>query len=445
MPGQDLTRVRLRVMRVCLAPHSLPRPPPPHSPAITTTPPPQVTIPPFFLEARSLLERMADTQMHPDLLLGVSALPTPLARITAITKWWLSGWHYKTVGVKKPFNPIIGETFACYWSHPDGTRTQYFAEQVEHRPPISAIYFENSAHHVKAHAHIWTKSQFSAPQTTKSILEGSCVLTLTNLGGPAGETYWITFPTYYAHNLVMGTMRMEMGDMAHVACEATGLRADIEFHQKGMFSAATVLNSLSGKIVRVTGQPKGKAGPLHPSAPSETLYTFAGHWDGEVRLTPAGAKDDGGGAAWLDVRQEPVSPKRVLPLPLQGPWESRALWVHCAAALSARPTVDWAAVDLEKAQLEEEQRLLPCHLYKTGAPGWADFGTKAFAKAPLTDPIKGGESEMYVYSSPPGGKAGPGGETNLLALSRSLPDPRGGLHDKGACGGEEGGGGGCRA
>ena len=41
MPGQDLTRV---------------------------------TIPAFFLEPRSLLERMADTMMHPDLLLGVSKL-----------------------------------------------------------------------------------------------------------------------------------------------------------------------------------------------------------------------------------------------------------------------------------------------------------------------------------------------------------------------------------
>lgn len=32
--------------------------------------------------------------------------------------------------MKKPFNPIIGETFACYWKHEDGSRSQYFAEQV---------------------------------------------------------------------------------------------------------------------------------------------------------------------------------------------------------------------------------------------------------------------------------------------------------------------------
>ncbi len=33
-------------------------------------------------------------------------------------------------GVKKPFNPIIGETFACAWRHEDGSFSQYLAEQV---------------------------------------------------------------------------------------------------------------------------------------------------------------------------------------------------------------------------------------------------------------------------------------------------------------------------
>lgn len=64
MPGQDLTRV---------------------------------TIPSFFLEPRSLLERMADTQMHPDLLLNIASEEDPEARMKAVVRWFLSGWHYKTV------------------------------------------------------------------------------------------------------------------------------------------------------------------------------------------------------------------------------------------------------------------------------------------------------------------------------------------------------------
>ena len=64
MPGQDLTRV---------------------------------TIPSFFLEPRSLLERLADTLMHPDVLLRASQAATPLERIKGVVAWFLSGFHYKTV------------------------------------------------------------------------------------------------------------------------------------------------------------------------------------------------------------------------------------------------------------------------------------------------------------------------------------------------------------
>ena len=133
-----------------------------------------MTIPAFFLEPRSLLERWADVLMHPELLLGVGALPDAAARMRAVARWYLSGWHYKTVGVKKPFNPIVGETFAAAWPHADGSRTQFFAEQVAHRPPVSAIYFENAAHGVSASAHVWTKGSLSTPNTTKSILDGGC-------------------------------------------------------------------------------------------------------------------------------------------------------------------------------------------------------------------------------------------------------------------------------
>lgn len=189
MPGQDLTRV---------------------------------TIPSFFLEPRSLLERLADTLMHPDVLLRACKAPTPLERMKLVVAWFLSGFHYKTVvrlfnrarvlcepavglaaphprppsrfrrlfprcvcvaqGVKKPYNPVIGETFACCWQHDDGSRSQYFSEQVAHRPPVSAIYFENRQNAIVASAHVWTKSQFSAPQTVKSILEGACLLNFTEHG-----------------------------------------------------------------------------------------------------------------------------------------------------------------------------------------------------------------------------------------------------------------------
>ncbi len=67
-------------------------------------------------------------------------------------------------------------------------------------------------------------------QTTKSILDGGCYLTLRapGLGGAAGsagaaageEEYFLTLPTFFAHNLILGTLRMEIGDSASIRIAA---------------------------------------------------------------------------------------------------------------------------------------------------------------------------------------------------------------------------------
>lgn len=406
MPGQDLTRV---------------------------------TIPAFFLEPRSLLERMADTLMHPDLLLAAVKEDDPVERMKGLVKWFLSGFHYKTTGVKKPYNPIIGETFACFWKHPDGSRSQYFAEQVLHRPPISAIYFENREHNLHATAHVWTKSQFAAPQTVKSILDGACVLTL---GGRGGETYHMTFPTYYAHGLLMGTLRMEIGDTVHIVCEKTGLRADIDFLQKPTFGGADKQNAVDGYIRRMpagagaASKKTGGGGWFGGGASKpegEELFHVTGHWDKLLFIAPAGSSATP--TVLLDVEKAPVAPKYVLPVELQGPWESRRLWRFTTAELLTRPAVDWAQVDREKGQLEEEQRLIPCHAAKEGAAGYEDWATKKFHKKPVRDPLADKEAPLFTFDDmPPIGTPFKAGDApfNALALSRSLPDIRGGKGGAGA-------------
>ena len=69
--------------------------------------------------------------MHMDLLLEAEAADDPIDRMLGLCKWFLTGWHYKTRGaIKKPLNPIIGETFACRWDNADGSHTDFCAEQV---------------------------------------------------------------------------------------------------------------------------------------------------------------------------------------------------------------------------------------------------------------------------------------------------------------------------
>lgn len=62
-----------------------------------------------------------------------------------VVKWYLSGLYKKPKGLKKPYNPILGETFRCYWLHPNGSKTFYVSEQVSHHPPVCRYGFKKIA------------------------------------------------------------------------------------------------------------------------------------------------------------------------------------------------------------------------------------------------------------------------------------------------------------
>ncbi|CAO3589084.1 unnamed protein product [Absidia cylindrospora] len=69
----------------------------------------RVTLPTFVLEPRSMLERITDFMSHPEILLDANNKTEPLDKFIGVVKYFLSGWHIKPKGVKKPYNPVLGE------------------------------------------------------------------------------------------------------------------------------------------------------------------------------------------------------------------------------------------------------------------------------------------------------------------------------------------------
>lgn len=51
-------------------------------------------------------------------------METPRDRIVETCRWYLSAYHAgrKSAVAKKPYNPILGEVFQCYWDLP-GAKT----------------------------------------------------------------------------------------------------------------------------------------------------------------------------------------------------------------------------------------------------------------------------------------------------------------------------------
>lgn len=99
----------------------------------------KMPIPINFSEPISMLQRMCEDMEYANLLEQAVNTEDPLKRLLYIAAFAVSAYSSTEGRVKKPFNPLLGETFE--FVHPEG-KFRYLAEQVSHHPPIGAAYCE---------------------------------------------------------------------------------------------------------------------------------------------------------------------------------------------------------------------------------------------------------------------------------------------------------------
>ncbi|TVY47001.1 Oxysterol-binding protein-like protein [Lachnellula occidentalis] len=271
---------------------------------------------------------------HPEMLLPIPELDDPVQRFVSVVKFYLSGWHIKPPGVKKPLNPILGETFAGYWDFPDGTRGYYIAEQTSHHPPKSSYFYMAPEHHIRIDGTLKPRSKFLG-NSAASMMEGIAFLSFLNRGkGPKGERYIISQPNMYARGILFGKMKYELGDHSFVRCPELGLSADVEFKTKGYFGGT--YNAIGGTIKNE------KTG--------EVLYELSGMWTNEmwIKDMKTGKKD-----LLFDATRARHTPPTTRPIEEQDERESQKLWLNTAQAVKERNHV--VATD-EKTKIEDMQR-----------------------------------------------------------------------------------------
>ncbi|KUL87147.1 hypothetical protein ZTR_05612 [Talaromyces verruculosus] len=295
----------------------------------------RVTLPTFILEPRSMLERITNFMAHPETLLPMPTIDDPLERFVSVVKFYLSGWHIKPPGVKKPLNPILGETFTCYWDYSDGTRGYYISEQTSHHPPKSSYFFMAPEHHIRIDGTLKPRSKFLG-NSAASLMEGTAVLTFLNRGkNPAkGERYHLTQPNMYARGILFGKMKYELGDHSFIKCPENHLVCDVEFKTKGYFSGT--YNAISGTIKN--------------DQTGEVYYEISGLWNGEMYLksNATGKKE-----LLFDATRAKHTPPLVRPLEDQSERESQKLWYSTVQGLNAR---NHEVATREKTKIEDQQR-----------------------------------------------------------------------------------------
>ncbi|XP_029977109.1 oxysterol-binding protein-related protein 10 isoform X1 [Salarias fasciatus] len=322
----------------------------------------RVVLPTFILEKRSLLEMYANFMAHPDMFLSITAGATPEDRIVRFVEYYLTAFHEGRKGAvaKKPYNPVLGETFHCSWEvprervkpparssggsarepgrgpnnsqqqgddSPGGCyRVRFVAEQVSHHPPVSGFYCECRERRMCVNAHVWTKSKFMGMSIGVSMV-GEGVLCLLE----HDEEYVFTLPCAYARS-ILTVPWVELGGKISINCAKSGYSATVTFHTKPFYG---------GKVHRVTAEVKHN--------PTNTIVCKAqGEWNGTLEFTYSS-----GETKVIDTARLPVTRKRLRPAERQGRTESRRLWQHVTKSLK-EGNIDGATE--HKHRLEECQR-----------------------------------------------------------------------------------------
>ncbi|XP_004364608.2 oxysterol binding protein [Capsaspora owczarzaki ATCC 30864] len=299
----------------------------------------KVVLPTFILEKRSLLEMYADFMAHPDIFVGVAQLPDPRTRFMEVLRWYLSAFHVgrKSSVAKKPYNPILGETFRCQYITPNGGPLNFVAEQISHHPPVSAFYAECPNTKIRLDAHIWTKSKFLGLSVgVINVGEARIALQPTaanQIPGTQPEVYVLTFPSAYARS-ILSIPWVELASKTTLTCARTGFSATIDFHAKPTFG---------GKPHQVSAE------VMHVSSP-KPIIKLSGEWNGVISSKNMAT---GQTSVFLNTKVMSIIKKQVTPVSSQNEFESRRLWKDVTEALKSRQ-VDAATV--AKAKLEDRQR-----------------------------------------------------------------------------------------
>ncbi|XP_066108398.1 oxysterol-binding protein-related protein 5 isoform X1 [Saccopteryx bilineata] len=293
----------------------------------------RVVLPTFVLEPRSFLGKLSDYYCHADLLSRAALEEDAYSRMKLVLRWYLSGFYKKPKGIKKPYNPILGETFRCSWPHPQtSSLTFYIAEQVSHHPPVSAFHVSNRKDGFCINGSITAKSRFYG-NSLSALLDGKATLTFLN----RAEDYTLTMPYAHCKGILYGTMTMELGGRVNIECKKNNLQAELEFKLKPFFGGSTSINQISGKI----------------ASGEEVLAHLSGHWDREVFI-----QEEGRGGPELfwnpsgEVRGRRLKRRTVL-FEEQTELESERLWQHVSRAIREG---DQHKATQEKFSLEEAQR-----------------------------------------------------------------------------------------
>ncbi|KAF8321283.1 hypothetical protein DL93DRAFT_2107033 [Clavulina sp. PMI_390] len=195
-----------------------------------------VAFPVTFNEPLSLLQHAAEDLEYLDVIEKAVEEKDPVVRLAFVAAFAVSGYACtKLRASRKPFNPLLGETF-------EDIRYNFVSEKVSHHPPV-----------VACHAHgdgweFWSTSGAKNKFWGKSLEIIPVGTTYLKIGD---ETYSWQKPSSFMRNLIAGEKYLEHCGFMTIHTSSSSLHCTLEFKEGGFWG--TNKDEVFGKIIGAEG------------------------------------------------------------------------------------------------------------------------------------------------------------------------------------------------
>ncbi|EFA76562.1 oxysterol binding family protein [Heterostelium album PN500] len=290
-----------------------------------------IALPCFLLQPRSLLESLTDNFNCLEELFKIQTIENEQERFIQFIKFSLSAWNTRPKGIKKPFNPIIGETYDCFWDSGDSNGDSHFiSEQISHHPPHSAFCFYNKKEGIIVNANLSTNYVKFYGNFAESSLKGTIVYHFLR----TNDTYEMTMPTIGVRGILLGKLGSYVNGKTVIRKMGTSYTANIEFLSKSIVGSSKHHNGVKGTI----------------DFENKHLYKIKGNWDNQVIISPISHGSD---IVLLNVHNVKLYPHKSIPFDQRPETDSSHIWkIVEEGILSNNDQV----TSKEKQRIEENQR-----------------------------------------------------------------------------------------
>jgi len=229
----------------------------------------QISMPVTIFESKSLLEKLARNFSYGPIYLKEAARSNdPLFRFKYAIAYSI-GMLQVNCEQKKPFNPIIGETYQGKIQD-----LSLFLEQTSHHPPVSNFYCEDADGDYTISGNIQVDAHFKA-NSVKGIQAGKHLIKFAD-----GQTIAMDGPQIMIEGLVFGSRQFNFIGMMKLADVKNNLYADIIFNpdSKGFFGGMFSKQTTPTDHFRGTIYSKDPHDSGDELLPIKTIASISGIW-----------------------------------------------------------------------------------------------------------------------------------------------------------------------